>query len=45
MYDSIPIYFLAKGIFCSLMLFLFGKFVEFRLDNKEKNPPMKEEYY
>ncbi len=35
MYDSLPIYFLAKGIFCSLMLFVFGKFFENHLDNKK----------
>lgn len=35
MYDSLPLYFLAKGIFCSLMLFLFGKFLESRLDDKK----------
>lgn len=34
MYDSMPIYFLAKGIFCSLMLFVFGKFFEYWLDKK-----------
>jgi len=35
MYDSLPLYFLAKGIFCSLMLFLFGKFLEYWLENKK----------
>ena len=34
MYDSLPLYFLAKGIFCSLMLFIFGKFFELWLDTK-----------
>ncbi|HNX23556.1 MAG TPA: hypothetical protein PKG60_05880 [Spirochaetota bacterium] len=35
MYDSLPIYFLVKGIFCSLMLFLFGKFLEYWIDQKK----------
>lgn len=28
LFDTLPLYFLAKGIFCSLMLFLSGKFLE-----------------
>ncbi len=35
MYDSLPIYFLAKGIFCSLTLFLFGKYLESHLYDKK----------
>jgi len=35
LFDTLPIYFLAKGIFCSLMLFLFGKFMEFWLEYKK----------
>lgn len=35
MYDALPVYFLAKGIFCSLMLFLSGKFIEYWLDKKK----------
>lgn len=36
MYDAFSLYFLAKGIFCSVMLFLFGKFFEYKLNHRLK---------
>ena len=35
---GIPTYFLAKGLFCSSILFILGKLLEYKIDeNKQKN--------